>query len=189
MDTINEGVPISSSLTRTTAATTTKKGVSPIVTLSLPSYVEDEIDVQALKLLSIGERIAYWIVKSALFTDYMRSADHDRFSVSLDSRGIDMVYKINFSGIRYCRARKKQTRSAEHKTNTIYFVIIMTGENIGLVEQYCASQTCLSSNTRINGLEPECTIPNYFIDQLEEVLGKQRTGEACLFLEDDDDDL
>lgn len=187
IDTINDGIPMSSSLTRTTTLRTVSKVITPR-SVVIPDYVEDEEDLQVLRIMRIGDKIANWILSSSHFSDYFRHSENIRFNVSMDQRDSEMIFKINFPGVRYCRARSKQAGYAVHKSNTIYFVVYMTGIQIGEIQQFCASQTCLNSQLqRVNGLVDRLKIAPFFIAQLEEIFGKQNQTE-CLFLEDDDDE-
>jgi hypothetical protein len=145
VDTINGGVPTSSSLRTAEPASVTRAKQPRLIDsrgfesgLSQTKAAENRIQL-------ISNKIAEWIQNGSAFANYFRGCDSNRFVAKLEEWNGEFIVKINFPEVRYCQVRQRIAGSATHKSNAIYFVAFLAS---GKVHQLCASNTCAPGGRR-----------------------------------------
>jgi hypothetical protein len=184
VDTINGGIPLSSSL-KTVCAISKGKGFI----FKEPKPIDAQPEIQTgggsiARLNRIARSVGEWIQQSDHFRDYFRSGESHHFVSSVEEYHDDLVFKINFPTVLHCRARKELTGNSMHKSNSIYFSIHISGDFFGLIQQYCASNTCKpGSGSRIAGIVP-IKLAGRFWHEIDLVLGPRNNPDECMFLDD-----
>lgn len=173
VDTINGGIPLSSSLKTAQPLGATRK------------YTKREpTPQQQTRVTMIADKVAQWIRTNSSFVNYFRASDSTYSTVKITEWEGEYTLKVNFPDIKYCRARLIKTGTAFHKSNSIFFSVnLSTGE----IRQMCASNTCVSDGKR-DFAYILTKLPKHFIDQFDEILDckKKPQSEECLFPVDDD---
>lgn len=183
VDTINNGIPSSSSLkTATSIVTTRKPEKKPTTTSSSSPAVSGPV----MRLTSIAQSVGQWIQNSQDFRDYFKSEESNRFIATVEEYNNELTFKINFPHIHHCRARKEVTGNPVHKTNSIYFIVHISGDSFSLIQQYCASNTCRPGGAqRIAGIIPIPLAPRFW-HEIDLILGPRDSLDACMFIETED---
>lgn len=171
LDTLNDGVPFSSSLCTITPVKSDRK-----TKISVTQDVDPNHAFLAKRVADLGTKIVTWLTHNQAFATFFSNCDNPKFVLKQDVWNNEYTLKINFSNVKHCKCRQRKTGNADHKTNSIYFVVYLSS---GSIHQMCASNTCVTDGKRDVFVSP-VSLPQYVSNQFQELLGPLAFDE-CLF--------